>query len=169
MGKLIVFILVFFSLIFVNKDISEPFDYNANIHENIESNLVAQGEYSSPIFTSQKIPNEIYEKMLGNSIPTEHKSKVDLDTLSYLQISYFGFDGKTHIGEMIVNSKLSNEVIEIFKELYNIQYPIEKIRLIDEYGANDELSMSDNNTSCFCYRVISGTSSMSNHSTRMCN
>ena len=63
---------------------------------------------------------------------------------------------------MIVNSKLSNEVIEIFRELYTIQYPIEKIRLIDEYGANDELSMSDNNTSCFCYRVISGTSSMSN-------
>ena len=90
MGKLIVFILIFFSLIFVNKDISEPFDYNTNIHENIESNLVAQGEYSSPIFTSQKIPNEIYEKMLGNSIPTEHKSKIDLDTLSYLQISYFG-------------------------------------------------------------------------------
>lgn len=169
MSKLIVFILVFSSLILVNKDISEPFHHTTPIQENIESNLVAQGEYLSPVFTSQKIPNEIYEKMLGNSIPTQHKSKVNLDTLSYLQISYFGFDGKTHIGEMIVNSKLANEVLGIFEELYAIQYPIEKIKLIDEYGANDELSMSDNNTSCFCYRVISGTSSMSNHSIRMCN
>lgn len=57
-------------------------------------------------------------------------------------------------GEMIVNSKLANDVLEIFKEAYEIEYPIEKIQLIDEYDANDELSMSDNNTSCFCYRVI---------------
>lgn len=58
-------------------------------------------------------------------------------------------------GEMIVNSKLENDVLEIFKEAYEVGYPVEKIKLIDEYDANDELSMSDNNTSCFCYRVIS--------------
>lgn len=58
-------------------------------------------------------------------------------------------------GEMIVNSKLADEVLEIFKAAYEIEYPIEKIKLIDEYDANDELSMSDNNTSCFCYRFIS--------------
>lgn len=57
-------------------------------------------------------------------------------------------------GEMIVNSKLANEVLEIFEEAYMLKYPIEKIKLIDEYNADDELSMSDNNTSCFCYRVI---------------
>ena len=47
-------------------------------------------------FVSKEIPNNIYEKMLGKSIPTEYKDKVDLKTLRYLQISYFGFDGKVH-------------------------------------------------------------------------
>ena len=67
---------------------------------------------------------------------------------------------------MIVNSKIADEVLEIFKELYDIEYQIEKIKLIDEYNADDELSMSDNNTSCFCYRVVAGTSTLSNHAKR---
>jgi len=107
--------------------------------------------------------------MLGKSIPLEYKDVIDINKLSYLQISYYGFDEQSHIGEMIVNSKIANDVIEIFKKLYEEKYPIEKMKLIDEYNANDELSMSDNNTSCFCYRTISGTQKLSNHSMRNSN
>lgn len=120
-------------------------------------------------FTSKEIPDSIYKRMLGKSIPVEYKDKIDLKTLRYLQISYFGFDGQTHIGEMVVNAKLANDVLEIFKELFEIKYPIEKIKLIDEYNADDNLSMSDNNTSCFCYRVVPGSTKLSNHAKRMCN
>ncbi len=42
-------------------------------------------------------------------------------------------------------------------------YQIEQIRLIDEYGADDLLSMQDNNTSCFNYRTIAGTNKISMH------
>lgn len=106
--------------------------------------------------------------MLGNSIPFEYSDKIDISSLSYLQVSYIGFDNKTYIGELIVNSKISNDILEIFKELYDIKYPIEKIKLIDEYNADDELSMADNNTSCFCYRTIAGKNVISNHSKRNC-
>lgn len=124
---------------------------------------------SKSTFVSKEVPDNIYKKMLGKSIPTEYKDKIDLKTLRYLQISYFGFDGKIHVGEMIVNTKLANDVLEIFKELFEIKYPIEKIKLIDEYNADDNLSMSDNNTSCFCYRVVPGSTKLSNHAKRMCN
>ena len=123
----------------------------------------------SAVFCSGEIPNNIYEKMLGNSIPFEYKNQVDLSLFSYLKLSYFGFDGESHIGEMIVNKKVSNDVLEIFKELYDIKYPIAKIRLIDEYNADDELSMADNNTSCFCFRVVSGSKKLSNHAKRNSN
>lgn len=119
------------------------------------------------IFVSKEIPNNIYKKMLGKSIPTEYKDKIDLKTLRYLQISYFGFDEKVHVGEMIVNAKLADEILEIFKELYEIKYPIEKIKLIDDYNSDDNLSMSDNNTSCFCYRVVPGSTKLSNHAKRL--
>lgn len=33
------------------------------------------------------------------------------------------------------------------EELYRNEYPIEKMILIDEYNAEDEASMSDNNSS----------------------
>lgn len=170
MKKLIAMIIIFLGLI--SSTMNEP---NSNISPtNIFENSSISTDNSNNLiayktFSSQEIPKEIYQNMLGKSIPNEYVSKVDINTLSYLQISYFGFDGKSHTGEMIVNSKLANDVLAIFKELYEIRYPIEKIKLIDEYNANDELSMEDNNTSCFCYRVVAGTHSLSNHAKRMCN
>ena len=116
------------------------------------------------IFTSSKIPETILEKMIGNSIPKNCIQNVNIENLSYLKITYWGFDEKTHVGEMIVNKKLSQEVLDIFKEIYERKYPIEKIKLIDEYEANDEKSMEDNNTSAFCYRVVANTNRLSNHS-----
>lgn len=135
----------------------------------ISNNILESSAPIFPNFTSQEISPSIYQKMLGNSIPLKDKDSVNLSSLRLLKLSYYGFDGKVYQGEMVVNSKLANDVLEIFKELYNIRYPIEKIRLIDEYNADDELSMSDNNTSCFCYRKIAGTSVISNHAKRNSN
>ena len=116
-----------------------------------------------PIFFYLDIPEDVYNKMIGKSIPTKFKNEVDINTLSYLKISYWGFDDKVHVGEMIVNKKVADEVIDIFKELYDAKYKIEKIKLIDEYNADDEKSMEDNNSSAFCYRKIANSSNLSNH------
>ena len=167
MARFIVFIILFLGVISINYDICETQNIE-NFYENIESETSSTLEQNeSSVFISTKIPDNIYENMIGKSIPTGYVSNVDKSSLSYLQLSYIGFDGVSHIGEMIVNSNVADEVLEIFKKLYEIKYPIEKIKLIDEYNANDELSMSDNNTSCFCYRAVSGTSRLSNHSYRI--
>ncbi|HBE9435932.1 TPA: M15 family metallopeptidase [Clostridioides difficile] len=114
-----------------------------------------------PTFSYSSIPDNIKNKMIGKSMPTDEP--ISFDSLSYLKLTYYGFDEKTHQGEMIVNSELAPEVVDIFKELYEKKYPIEKINLIDDYDAVDEKSMSDNNTSSFCYRTITGTNVISNH------
>ena len=164
MARFIIFLILFLGVIFINYNTCEV----ENSYENTQSDCTLAQD-TSPIFISSEIPNNIYQSMIGKSIPKEYVNKVSKSSLSYLKLSYIGFDGNSHIGEMIVNSKVSSEVLEIFKKLYEIEYQIEKIRLIDEYNADDELSMSDNNTSCFCYRVVSGTSRLSNHSYRLCN
>lgn len=64
-----------------------------------------------------------------------------------MRVLHVGFDGKTHIGELIVNQAIAQDVLEIMEELYRNEYPIEKMILIDEYNAEDEASMSDNNSS----------------------
>ncbi|NLJ96656.1 MAG: M15 family metallopeptidase [Clostridiales bacterium] len=89
---------------------------------------------------------------------------IPLRDLRYIRVLHRGFDGKTHIGEMIVNKAIALDVIDIFKELYRISYPIEKMLLIDEYDADDIKSMEDNNSSAFNYRYIEGTNKRSVHS-----
>lgn len=88
---------------------------------------------------------------------------VSHDDLRYLNVLYYDFDGKIQVGEMICNKEIAQDLVEIFYELYLNEYQIEKIRLIDEYGGDDTASMLDNNTSCFNYRVVDGTDSLSKH------
>lgn len=113
------------------------------------------------IFKYSEIPNQIKDKMSGNSLP--QNVEIKFDDLSYIQITHYGFDKKSHVGEMVVRKEVAKEVVDIFKELYEKKYPIEKIRLIDEYNANDNISMKNNNSSAFCYRKIAGTNKLSNH------
>lgn len=127
----------------------------------IDSSDIVKTVPKEPIFSYSEISTDIKDKMLGSSMPKNEP--ISFDDLSYLKLTYYGFDEKTHIGEMIVNKDVAEEVVEIFKELYMEKYPIEKIKLIDEYNASDELSMKDNNSSSFCYRTVSGTDVISNH------
>ena len=76
---------------------------------------------------------------------------------------HVGLDGETHEGELIVNYHIAEDVLDILRRLYEAKYPIEKIRLVDEYGADGELSMEDNNSSSFNFRFISHTTRVSKH------
>ena len=85
---------------------------------------------------------------------------VVLDTLKVLHVD---FEGKTQQGVLICNKDIAKDLREIFTELYKAKYPIERIRPISEYGNDDERSMQANNTSCYCYRTVEGTSKLSKH------
>ena len=120
-------------------------------------------------FTYEPIPDKIWNNMQGKSYPDSEtvKSKgckISRDELFYLNVLYFGFDNETKVGEIVCSRKIAKDLCRIFKRLYDSRYMIEKIRLIDNYGADDEKSMTDNNSSCFCYRNIAHTDIMSNHS-----
>lgn len=79
---------------------------------------------------------------------------VALEGLSAVEVTYLGFDGKKHLGTLIVNSKLAEDTLDIFTELYALRFPIEKIRPIEEYAGNDNDSMADNNSSAFNCRAM---------------
>ena len=85
---------------------------------------------------------------------------VVLDTL---QVKHIDFEGKTQQGVLICNKAIAKDLSEIFAELYKAKYPIERIRPISEYGNDDERSMQANNTSCYCFRNIEGSTKLSKH------
>ena len=119
--------------------------------------------------TKQPIPDEIKTLMYGKSM-TDNDT-IGFDDLSYLQIPYIDFNGNTQTGEMVVAADLADEVLDIFKELYEIEYPIERMELVDRFfdkqteqlNTPDRASMGNNNTSAFYYRVVSGTNTLSKH------
>lgn len=121
------------------------------------------GDFMDTCFYYEPISNSIRSRIKGYSY--NEGGSISLDDLCYVRVLYYGFDFETHIGELIVNKKIADDIIDIFKELYEAKYPIEQMVLVDNYNADDNLSMAANNTSAFNYRVIDGTTRLSNHST----
>ena len=112
-------------------------------------------------FSISEISAEIFSKIDGKSYKRD--CPLPLEELRHLKLLHKDLSGKTLSGEMICNVRIAERLLKIFKTLYAENYPIEKIRLIDEYDADDELSMRDNNSSCFNFRRVSYTDRISLH------
>jgi hypothetical protein len=76
--------------------------------------------------------------------------------LVFLRLSHHGYDGAVHMGELVVHKELASEVLTIFKALFALRFPIEKMKVIDDYQGDDDASMADNNTSAFNCRFVAG-------------
>ena len=85
------------------------------------------------------------------------------EDLMYVHLLHYNFKGDVTAGEMICNKAIAQDIVDIFYELYLAEYQIEKIQLIEEYNGDDNLSMQANNTSCFNYRVVEGSTRLSKH------
>lgn len=131
-----------------------------NNEENTDK-LSAEEEYIENSFYISEIPNEIFALMQGKSY--KDNCTVPYEDLRYVHILHKDFEGNTKEGELVVNRLIAEDILEIFRELYNQSYPIEKVKLVDEYNADDEASMSDNNSSAFNFRFISYTTTISKH------
>ena len=109
------------------------------------------------------IDGTIKERMIqGNSW---HKGcLVPLKDLRYVRIKYLNFEGETKLGEMIVHKEVADEVVDIFEELYAINYPIHHMKLISDYKGNDWQSIEADNTSAFNCRNATGSQKWSKHS-----
>lgn len=88
---------------------------------------------------------------------------ISYDDLRYLEVLHVGFDGQIYKGELIVNTSVSEEVLKIFREIYDVGFPIEKMKVISEYNNSDDESMKDNNTSAFNFRTITNGTQLSSH------
>ena len=105
-------------------------------------------------FAIDTISNEVYHRIANKSLPkNNHISRHDL---RYLRLLHYDIQGNILRGEMVCNKAIAHDLVEIFRTLFESRYPIERMQLIDDYAANDDLSMSHNNTSCFCYRPVAG-------------
>ncbi len=135
----------------------------------------AQTENSGPeeyaaqteeLFVKSEIDDEILDRILGKSYV--ENPDIAPDQLRYLKVAHYNFDHEVQTGELIVNAALADEFLEIFEELYEAEYEIQSMYLIDNYWTgdaeeSDTASIEENNTSAFCYRTILSSGNLSNH------
>ncbi len=112
-------------------------------------------------FKPEPIPAAVQTRITGKS--WRANSDIQLADLRYLRVMYVDFDDREHMGELICNAAIADDLADIFRELYRARYPLASVKLIDDFGADDERSMTANNTSCFCYRKIAGSRRVSKH------
>lgn len=88
---------------------------------------------------------------------------VPLAGLRYVTLTYHGFDGRPHTGELVVRRAHARAVVSAFHRLYDQRFPIRRMRLVDDYRGSDAASMKANNTSAFNCRAVSGGGAWSQH------
>ena len=113
------------------------------------------------VFFSQPVPEAVKTRMQGKSLP--ETARIGFDELRYLTLYHYDFDGHIQQGEMVCNKAIAHDLLCIFRTLFAEAYPINSIRLVDDFDASDEASMQANNSSCFNYRTIAGSWRLSQH------
>jgi hypothetical protein len=81
---------------------------------------------------------------------------VPLRDLRLIRLRYWGFDREAHRGRLVVHRDVAWTIVGVFRRLYEVSFPIRRMRLVDYYGADDTTSMEHDNTSAFNCRWRAG-------------
>ena len=75
--------------------------------------------------------------------------------LRAVRLSYWGFDGRPHVGRLVVNQRVTREVVTVCRRLYSARFPIRRLLPVSAYHGSDDASMAADNTSAFnCRRAV---------------
>ncbi len=113
------------------------------------------------------VGDAVYNRINGKTYV--ENPNIALSDLRYLKMLHYNFDGNVQVGEMIVNKSIADSTLAAFYSLYLSKYPIKQMHLADDFwygnsSLTDDVCMLVDNTSCFNYRVIQGTTKISKHS-----
>lgn len=121
-------------------------------------------------FTSSELTEVQKEAMNGKSYI--ENLDISYDDLRYIKVLHYNFYHQIQVGELVVNQAIAEDCRQIFMELFQEEYEINSMYLIDRYYEKDQArngeqvdisSINDDNTSAFHYRKIAGTEVLSNH------
>jgi hypothetical protein len=88
---------------------------------------------------------------------------VELADLRYVNVTFWGFDGGHHTGELVLHVDVVDDVVWVFEQLHEARFPIEEMRLITTADLEAPATGDGNNTASFVCRSVRGGSSWSEH------
>ena len=54
---------------------------------------------------------------------------VGADDLAYVRLTFWGFDDQRHTGELLLNRVVADDVVGVFRALYEERFPFEELRV----------------------------------------
>ena len=88
---------------------------------------------------------------------------VDPGGLRYVTVSFWGFDGRPHTGELILAAEWTEDLLGVFEVAWNERFPFEEMRIVTLADLVAEPTGDGNNTASFVCRAVTGGSRFSEH------
>ena len=118
---------------------------------------------AGPVFRSSVSTLSAAARARMNGVSWHPGCPVSMDQLRLLRVSYWGFDHAVHQGELVVNASAAAALSRAFGSLFEARFPIRQMRVVDDFGGDDERSMLADNTSAFNCRLVPGTTVWAQH------
>jgi hypothetical protein len=86
------------------------------------------------------------------------------DDLRWVRLTFHGFDGRRHTGELLVATAAAKPIVEVFRRLYDASFPFEEMRITRADELDAEPTGDGNNTGAFtCKPMPFGSTAWSEH------
>jgi hypothetical protein len=114
----------------------------------------ADGRFHSTI---QAVPANLLRANWNSGCPVAAKD------LRYVTVSFRGFDGLAHTGDLLVNVRAADALVKVFGRLFAAGYPIERMRVTSAAELNAPPTGDGNTTAAFACRPVRGQKAWSQH------
>ncbi|GIH07748.1 hypothetical protein Rhe02_58150 [Rhizocola hellebori] len=108
--------------------------------------------------TIQQVPDSVLARSSWTS-----DCPVAAADLRYLTVSFRGFDGRAHTGELLVNARAADGLVSVFGQLFAAGFPIERMRISSAAQLFAPPTGDSNTTEVFACRPARGQTSWSQH------
>ena len=86
------------------------------------SEPIPETTVAAPVFTAEPVPASVEARIRGVSYP--ENAEIQLSELRYLKLSFVDFDGNDQVGELVCNRAIADDLLDIFKALYEARFSI---------------------------------------------
>lgn len=88
---------------------------------------------------------------------------VTLDDLRHVTVTFWGFDDRAYVGELLVHHTVADDSVAVFRAMYDARFPLEEMRIVSPEELDAPPTGDGNNTTAFVCRSTVQSSRWSEH------
>lgn len=121
--------------------------------------------------TLEPLPGDGFAARVADPAPDEVLARstwapgcpVGRDELAWVRVTFRGFDGARHTGELLVATSVAADVVSVFRDLWRAEFPLEELRVTTRAELDAAPTGDGNNSGGFVCRPVTGGASYSQH------